>query len=228
MALINEEIKDDFKEKIYGCFLGAFVGDSCGSYLEFYGGMAEESMLIPSEEVLDKTMEMPGGGYHKVAPGQVTDDSEMMQCLIWGYIESNKDVAPNEPKKFDINAVGEKYGNWYKSDPFDIGQATTEALKALGYAGKTGQAAIERARTFNRSTKSNGSMMRCMPHALFGAQMVKSEKFQEFFDLISIEAQFVHANPIVHEANFVYLVALTHLLNNPDAGDRAQVAFDIA
>ena len=32
----------------------------------------------------------------------------------------------------------------------------------------------------------------------------------------------------MHEANFVYLVALTHLLNNPEAGDRAQVAFDIA
>jgi hypothetical protein len=46
--------------------------------------------------------------------------------------------------------------------------------------------------------------------------------------LISIEASFVHANPIVHEANFVYLTTLAHLLNNPDAGDRTQVAFDIA
>lgn len=70
--------------------------------------------------------------------------------------------------------------------------------------------------------------MRCMPHAVFGAQMVKSEKYKEFKDLISIEASFVHANPIVHEANLVYLVSLATLLNNPGAADRAQIAVDLA
>lgn len=91
MAIINESIKTPFNERAFGCIVGAFCGDSCGSYLEFYGGTEDHKLIIPSEEVLDTTMKMPGGGYHGVAPGQVTDDSELMQCLLWGYVESNKD-----------------------------------------------------------------------------------------------------------------------------------------
>lgn len=45
---------------------------------------------------------------------------------------------------------------------------------------------------------------------------------------MSIEANFVHTHKIVHEAIFVYTVSLAHLLNNPTAADRGQVAFDLA
>ena len=45
---------------------------------------------------------------------------------------------------------------------------------------------------------------------------------------MSIEANFVHAHKIVHEAIFVYIVSLAHLINNPTAADRGQVAFDLA
>ena len=31
-------------------------------------------------------MSMPGGGCHKVAPGQVTDDSELAMCLLHGLV----------------------------------------------------------------------------------------------------------------------------------------------
>ena len=41
MEIINEGITDSFKERVYGMFLGAFAGDACGSYLEFYGGKDE-------------------------------------------------------------------------------------------------------------------------------------------------------------------------------------------
>ena len=69
--------------------------------------------------------------------------------------------------------VSDRYGEWYNSDPFDIGIATTESIKALAYSGGSAINAIERARTFNGNTKSNGSLMRCMPHAVFGAEMVR-------------------------------------------------------
>jgi hypothetical protein len=60
-----------------------------------------------------------------------------------------------------------------------------------------------------------------MPHAVFGANLVKAGKFRELKELISGEARFVHANKIVHEAIFVYIAALAHLLNNPDDPNRA-------
>jgi ADP-ribosylglycohydrolase len=68
---------------------------------------------------------MPGGGYHSVAPGQVTDDSEMMMSLMWAYIESNEAVEGQEDekkiRKLDLEKVGDRYARWYSSDPFDIG-----------------------------------------------------------------------------------------------------------
>lgn len=126
MTIINQSIKDPFNERVFGCLMGAFISDSCGSYLEFYGGTDDDKLIMASEEVLNKCMTMPGGGYHKIAAGQVTDDTELMQCLLWGYVESNKVKA--EPRKFDLNAVAARYGEWFNSQPFDIGNATEEAL----------------------------------------------------------------------------------------------------
>ena len=62
-TLTQGSIKEmDFNEVAKGCVFGAFVGDSCGSYLEFeVNGIAEHRMI--------KCMEMPGGGPHYVGPG---------------------------------------------------------------------------------------------------------------------------------------------------------------
>ena len=69
MEIINGCINDPFSEKVYGMFLGAFVGDATGAYLEFYGGTDDSDIVMASEKVLDYTMTMPGGGYHGTAPG---------------------------------------------------------------------------------------------------------------------------------------------------------------
>ena len=53
-------------------------------------------------------------------------------------------------------------------------------------------------------------------------------KYPELKRLVAGEASFVHANPIVHEAIFVYIVSTAHLLNNPSDPNRAQDAYDIA
>lgn len=221
MQLINAEIGDPFNERAFGCIIGAFVGDSAGSYIEF-------DELLPSPAKMEICMKMPGGGYHGVAAGQVTDDSEMLQCLMLGYIKSNEGLGTGDEKQFDFNIVGNQYARWYGSQPFDIGQATETSIKSMAYAGKTAEDAIERANTFNASSKSNGSLMRCMPHAIFGANMAKAGKFRELKQLVLGEAKFVHANKIVHEAIFVYIAAMAYLLNNPDDPNRAQAAFDLA
>jgi len=62
--------------------------------------------------------------------------------------------------------------------------------------------------------------MKCMPHAIFLANMVKAEKYKEVYDLVAIESNLVHGQKMVYEANFVYIVALSHILNNPTASDR--------
>ena len=71
-----------------GCLLGAFVGDSAGSLLEFQNA--------PSAADVDRAMEMPGGGVHRVLPGQVTDDGELTLSLAHALLEANS-VADNAP-----------------------------------------------------------------------------------------------------------------------------------
>ena len=69
---INRDTEED---KAYGSIIGAFIGDSCGSYHEF------SNKELNNIEMND-CMKMLGGGPHKVAPGQITDDSELALCLM--------------------------------------------------------------------------------------------------------------------------------------------------
>jgi len=75
-----EAIKaDSYKYRAFGCILGAFIGDSCRSFLEF-------EVKPITDEQMKECMEMNGGGPFSLGPGQVTDDSELAFCLMWGLI----------------------------------------------------------------------------------------------------------------------------------------------
>ena len=64
--------QDSLLNQSYGLVLGAAIGDSLGSYLEFSRGGSKS-------EVIDHAMSMPGGGTwgKRVTSGQVTDDTEL-------------------------------------------------------------------------------------------------------------------------------------------------------
>ena len=68
-------IKDmtDTHDRSYGSMIGAFIGDSLGSFLEFNMGTQREDAVIEG-------MKMNGGGTWGLAPGQITDDSELAMC----------------------------------------------------------------------------------------------------------------------------------------------------
>ena len=86
-----------------GCLLGACVGDAAGAVLEF--------REPPSPTDVDWAMTMPGGGVWGVAPGQITDDSELMLCLAQALAES---------PTFDLERIAHHYAAWIDSPPFDI------------------------------------------------------------------------------------------------------------
>jgi ADP-ribosylglycohydrolase len=68
--LASEQIRKDRAE---GACLGAFIADSIGSAVEF--------QRVVTQEEATEAMTMPGLiGPFKLAPGQVTDDSELAMC----------------------------------------------------------------------------------------------------------------------------------------------------
>ena len=42
---MNEVKKDTFEDRAYGCILGAFVSDACGSYNEFNKKIISEELM---------------------------------------------------------------------------------------------------------------------------------------------------------------------------------------
>lgn len=44
---------------------------------------------------MDECMTMPGGGPFELASGQITDDSELASCLLWGIIEQKNNTEKN-------------------------------------------------------------------------------------------------------------------------------------
>ena len=65
-----------------GSILGAFIGDSLGSFREFCRGDCPE-------ELIEEALTMPGGGHWNLLPGQITDDSELAMCMLRGLLAGN-------------------------------------------------------------------------------------------------------------------------------------------
>ena len=80
-------------------------------------------MGVQSAEAVAQCMKMAGGGCWGLAPGQITDDSELAMCLMHGLIEGNGQL--------DANLITKQYGMWYADGPFDIGMTTQTAMKYI-------------------------------------------------------------------------------------------------
>ena len=87
--MIDKIENKSFEDLAFGCILGCFVGDSCGSYNEFNGNRLSES---DSDEV----MKMPGGGPFELESGQITDDGEMAIALMLGLINGKSTLDLNQ------------------------------------------------------------------------------------------------------------------------------------
>ena len=96
--------------------LGAFVGDSLGSFREFERGDCPD-------ELVEEAMTMPGGGPWELRVGQITDDSELAMCLMRALLAGRG--------KLDMFHHALYYGKWMEFGPFDIGNTTRNALGPL-------------------------------------------------------------------------------------------------
>lgn len=132
---LESQVKSGFEDYAQGLIVGAWVGDSAGSLVEF-----QHPSEIDDNKLSD-VLKMPGGGCWELGPGQITDDSELAICLMSGIIKGCR-AAGEEGKGpvLDMDAVGRKYGGWIASKPFDIGNATKAALSPLCTSSKESRA----------------------------------------------------------------------------------------
>ncbi|MFW5776599.1 MAG: ADP-ribosylglycohydrolase family protein [Spirochaetota bacterium] len=196
---------------VEGAIVGAMCGDAAGATLEFTEGP------VPAARV-QRALDMVGGGPWQTAPGQVTDDGEMALSLM--HALAGRD-------EFSVEAVAERYFDWFNSGPFDIGRTTTNGLSgARGREhGMLHQGMWEAAQSLNRESKANGALMRIAPLGAWSWRVEESEVVAAACD----DAQLTHPNPVCQHASAVYCVAIRHLvLRLADAAGAFEIGRSIA
>jgi len=149
------------KDKVLGALLGVAIGDALGGPLEF---MSAETIR---EQHGSPVREMIGGGWLNLAPGEITDDTQMTLAVAEGIAERPIDPIP---------AIGRRFVKWYDSGPKDIGAC---CRAAIAYAKEDGAKDIQgwhiAAQRVHEETggqtAGNGALMRMIYPALwYGAR----------------------------------------------------------
>jgi len=100
------------RERALGAYLGLAVGDALGAPVEF---------MTPQEiRTSHGTLRhMAGGGWLRLRPGQVTDDTQMSLHLGRALIAHSG---------WDARAAAEEFSAWWRTRPIDIGNTCRRGI----------------------------------------------------------------------------------------------------
>ncbi len=126
-----------------GAYLGLAVGDALGASVEF---------MTPAEIKAAHGVhkQVCGGGWLKLKPGQVTDDTGMSLAL-GRCILAKGGVDPY--------AIGWAFSDWMRARPVDIGNTVRRGIMHYRHTGEPGVPESE-------NDAGNGACMRTLPVAL--------------------------------------------------------------
>ena len=187
-----------------GAVIGAFIGDTLGSAVEFQKHVSNDD--------LNRALSMEGGIFGN-GPGQVTDDSELAMCILNGLCRT----LPN----WNPDSIAEFYKGWIMSRPFDIGKTTRNGFQLLPSHNQIeGLAEVAKRSSImdNQSSTSNGSFMRCSPLAVYCRNMM-DEDFVRY--IVTEDSSMTHSNPLIHETETLYILCISHLIQNPKDKENA-------
>ncbi len=123
---------------------GVAVGDALGATTEF---------MTPAE-IRDRYgvhREIVGGGWLKLAPGQVTDDTEMTLCVARGIVGSGR---------WSLGPIADHFARWLARGPADVGATCRRGIEEYREKGRLETPPDERG-------AGNGAAMRVAPVALY-------------------------------------------------------------
>lgn len=172
--------------KALGAYLGLAVGDALGAPVEF----------LTKREIAHRSShgaphrEMTGGGWLKLKPGQITDDTEMSLYLGRAWLQADG---------WDARIAADHLAEWLKHYPIDVGNTCRRGIRRYMLDGSLHGAASE-------GDAGNGAAMRILPIALatFGDDVA--------FEQAAIEqAHITHHHPLSDAATLT-LGRLVHRL----------------
>lgn len=141
--------RHELKDHVAGAIYGFAVGDSVGATTEF---MSKEQIHDQYGEVTKQL----GGGWLDVKPGEVTDDTQMMMCVMEALMKYPDDVA-----MFQEECM-EQFVKWLDTNPKDVGSTCRAGIE---YYRLTGSFISK-----DEDLQGNGSLMRYLPCAILGLE----------------------------------------------------------
>jgi ADP-ribosyl-[dinitrogen reductase] hydrolase len=130
-------------ERALGAFLGLAVGDALGATVEFM----TRGEIAATYGVHER---MVGGGWLRLAPGQVTDDTEMALALGRSLARCGG---------LDLRDVCDEFAAWLKRKPVDVGATCRRGIRRyIVHGSLTGP--------MSEGDAGNGAAMRVLPVAL--------------------------------------------------------------
>jgi ADP-ribosyl-[dinitrogen reductase] hydrolase len=132
------------RSRALGAYLGLACGDALGATVEF---------MIPREikAQYGTHRDFIGGGWLRLKPGQVTDDTEMSLYLGQAIMDSGG---------WNLKSVADSFAAWLKSKPVDIGATCRRGIRRYMLEGN-----LET--PLSDTDGGNGVLMRNLPVALF-------------------------------------------------------------
>lgn len=141
--------RHELKDHIAGAIYGFAVGDSVGATTEF---MTKDQIQDQYGEVTKQI----GDGWLDLKPGEVTDDTQMMMCVMEALMKYPDDIA-----MFQEECM-EQFVKWLDTNPKDVGSICRAGIE---YYKLTGSFISK-----DEDLQGNGSLMRYLPCAILGLE----------------------------------------------------------
>ncbi len=135
---------EQIESNAQAAFLGVALGDALGATTEF---MTPHE--IKSKYGVHK--KMIGGGWLRLSPGEVTDDTEMSIHMARAVIDVDG---------WDLTSVADYFVKWMQKRPKDIGATCARGLRTYIHKGTTQM-------PYNEWDAGNGAVMRIVPVAIY-------------------------------------------------------------
>jgi ADP-ribosyl-[dinitrogen reductase] hydrolase len=180
----------------YSRILGGLFGVACGDAL---GGTLEFLTQAEGFKTYGYLKDIIGGGCWNLEPGEVTDDTMMTIAVAEGILDN-----PESP----IDCIGDRFMEWYLSRPKDIGNIIRSALLEY-YKSNDWLIAAKVAHDYNNGMSAgNGSLMRCIPVALY------YEDINKMIEVTEKQSKLTHWDEKATRACVLYNKLVEKYINN--------------
>lgn len=180
--MFNQYNIEEISDRARAAFIGMAIGDALGATVEF---------MTPSEIAAKYGIfrDVVGGGWLRLKPGQVTDDTEMALCIARAIVKK---------QRWSLEAVADNFAAWLKSRPVDCGDTCRKGIRAYLIHGRLESPP-------NEWDAGNGAAMRLLPAALFS--LPDGELLKKY---VIEQAHITHNNPL-SDAACLCIGQLLHL-----------------